>query len=226
MKFRITSFVVALALLVFTLPALAGGYTAEEYKSHIKSALEVEDYAKAVEICNEAIEQYPDDADFWYYKGFALAELEQFDEAMEAYKEADRIKPYEENFCLINNREAQEKYEMGFEQRKSKNYDSAIEYFTEALEIEPENAQTLYETGVCYALIGNYSTSIKYIKEAIRVKPDHAALIALSTVYFMSEDWSNALFFSMLVFEICPSDYEDRGLIEERIEECEKHLNE
>jgi tetratricopeptide (TPR) repeat protein len=211
-------------LFVISISAYAQNLTAEEYKSQIKLALEVEDYEKAVVICNQAIENYPDDADFWYYKGFAIAELKQFDEAMEVYRTADRLKPFEISDVEFENEEARKQYELG--KNNISNPDLATQYFLESNKLEPENPMAIYEAGISYLFDKkNYPRAIKCFKKALEVKPDDQAIIALGTAYYKAKIWEKARFYSEVTITILP-DYNHRDSIEERIKECEKHLNE
>jgi tetratricopeptide (TPR) repeat protein len=200
----------------------AQGYSADEYKSDIRAALETEDYSKAIILCDNAIKEYPNDADFFYYEGFALAETKQFDKAMEAYRSADKIEPFLINQILdFEDSSAEETYLRGL--YYIPNPDQAIKYFLESNRLEPENPMGLSEAAKSYLDKKDYQNSIICLKKAIIIKPDFA-LVVLARAYFGAKDWEKASFYSKLTLELLP-DYKDRNIAEERIKECEKHLS-
>jgi tetratricopeptide (TPR) repeat protein len=200
----------------------AQGYSADEYKKDIRAALEAEDYTKAIVICENALRDYTNDADFFYYEGFALAESGQFDKAMETFKTADKIKPFKVESIEFKNKNARDQFDLG-KYNRSSNYDLATKYFLESNRIEPENPMGLYEAAMSYSRKGENSNALKYFKEAIEIKPDFVALLALGTIYYENREWEEAHFYSKLTLELLP-DYSNRNIIEERIKECEKHL--
>jgi tetratricopeptide (TPR) repeat protein len=195
------------------------------YKNTIRDQLNKNDYSGAILTCDSALKSYSNDADFWYFKGFILKKLGKSEEAMEAYKIADRIKPYNAESTPLKNSDAKKYYELGIEQKKeSKDYNLAIDSFRESSKLEKENPQPLYEIGACYVLLGDYSKGIQYLEKALETKPDNMALNAIATAHFMNKNWSEALFYSNLILSLLPPDYVNRGVIEERKSICEKYL--
>lgn len=52
------------------------------------------DYNKAIEICNESISLYSENTDAYINKALALANIQEYDQAIDSYKEAIKINPY------------------------------------------------------------------------------------------------------------------------------------
>lgn len=221
MKSRTIIPLAVLFLFLITIPAHAQNYTAKEYKSQIRSALEVEDYAKAVEVCDEAIEHYPDNADFWYYKGFALAELKRFDEAMEAYEMGISIHFDEHEGKEFENEEASKHYHNGLANKK-KNPDLAIEEHLIAHELGPTNPLPFYEMAVIYFIKKDFERAIVYFKKSLKIKPSNTSgIIGLGRSYLENTQCEDALFYFKLGKMMRPND----NRILEYIDECLGHMD-
>ncbi len=96
------------------------------------------DYENAMKYFDEAIRNYPRDADAWFGKGFVLYRQGKFNEAIKAYDEAIRIDPV--NAMAWNNR--------GLALVNLGMYDDAIECFDTAAGIFPQSADIWYNKGV------------------------------------------------------------------------------
>ena len=66
---------------------------APEYKKAVR-AIDKENYAKAVELLQQVIDDDPKDANAWNYLGFSHRKMGDFDEALTAYQKALAIRPY------------------------------------------------------------------------------------------------------------------------------------
>ena len=56
---------------------------------------------KTVEYCNKAIELEPNNADAWYYKGWALGNLARFDEEIECLDKVLELDPKYESAWFL-----------------------------------------------------------------------------------------------------------------------------
>ena len=63
-----------------------------EYRKAVK-AIKKEDYAQAVELLQQVVDENPKNANAWNYMGYSLRNLNKYDEALAAYEQALQIKP-------------------------------------------------------------------------------------------------------------------------------------
>ena len=96
--------------------------------------------------------------------GVALAKGGRFDEAVDHYYVALRIKPDQAE--VYNN--------LGNALEAQGNVDEAIRRYTEALRIEPDNAKAHNNLGNALATQGKVDEAISHYSEALRIEPDHA----------------------------------------------------
>ncbi len=132
------------------------------------------DRGKVIAFKDAEIEDYKKTEEYWFYLGFAYADSGKYKEAMEAFKQAIRIKP---NVAVSH-------YNLGIVYDSLGKYQEAIEEYKQAIRIKPDYAEAYDNLGNAYADSGKYKEAIEAFKHAIRIKPDYAlAHYNLSVVY-------------------------------------------
>jgi len=162
------------------------------------NALLSENYITALIYFQESVKQNSKNADAHFYIGFCYSGLGRYQEEIEAYKQAIRIKPdfaeahfymgvaygilgrYQEEIdaykqaIRINPDYAEAHYNMGVVYGKLGRYQDAIEAYKQAIRIKPDFADAHYNMGVTYGKLGRYQEAIEAFKQAIRIKPNDA----------------------------------------------------
>ncbi|TFG50228.1 MAG: tetratricopeptide repeat protein [Candidatus Brocadiia bacterium] len=117
-----------------------------------------------------------------YNLGDAYCDLGLYREAIEAYKQAIKIKPIADTY---NN--------LGFACCGIGRYQEAIEAFKQVIRIKPD-AIAYNNLGVAYGKSGRYQEAIEAYKQAIKLKQDFAdAHFGLGLAYLKSSDKTSAL---------------------------------
>lgn len=140
----------------------------------------------------------PKDAEGWYTKGYNLARLGKYDEAIKAYDDAIKLDPgyvnawYAKGNNLNNLGRYDEainaydeairldpKYEnawyaKGFNLKKLERYDEAIKAYDEAIRLDPKDAKAWCAKGNVLDMQGKYDAAIENYDEAIRLDPQGA----------------------------------------------------
>ncbi len=96
--------------------------------------------------------------------GSAYSGLKQYDQAIQAYREALRIQP--EYAAAWNH--------LGVTYLDLKQYDKAIQACLEALRIQPGYTEALSNLGSAYRDIKQYDRAIQAVREALRIQPEYA----------------------------------------------------
>ena len=128
-----------------------------------------EDYEKALAHFKQAVEANPRGPMAWLpmawlLMGYCYAERGRSAEAIEAYKQAIRIKPdFAEAHCFLGIR-------YGMLGRNAE----AIEAYKQAIRIKPDYPEAHYNLGVTHGELGRNAEAIEAYKQAIRIKPDYA----------------------------------------------------
>ena len=129
---------------------------------------------KVIALKDSALEDYEKTAEYWFYLGYYYGEAKMHREALEAYKQAIRIKPDL----------AEAHYNLGVAYRKLGMYKEAIKAYKQAIRIKPDDADAHYNLGVAYRKLGMNKEALEAYKQAIRIKPDDAdAHLGLGIAY-------------------------------------------
>jgi tetratricopeptide (TPR) repeat protein len=154
----------------------------------------------------------------WYSLGIAYGELGRHQEAVDAFKEALRLKPdYAEAWNNLGTAYShQGRYQeaiqackealrlkpdypvawhnLGVAHHRLDRYQEAIQAYKEAIRLKPDFAEAWNNLGLTYRRLDRYQEAIKAYKEAIRLKPDFAeAWNGLGAAYAGLRRWQDAI---------------------------------
>jgi S1-C subfamily serine protease len=164
------------------------------------------------------IEDYQKTAEYWFNLGYAYSSAGRKTDAVNAYKEAIKIKPklINAHFNLGNvygrlgrNKEAIESYKQALRLKPNyaaahnnlgniyitlKRYEEAAEACKQAIRINPDYTEAHNNLGLCYANLGNHQKAVDSYKQAIRINPGYSiAHYNLGRAYLALKDTSAAL---------------------------------
>ncbi len=122
----------------------------------------LEDYPKAVEFYQIALEKYPKNMDLILSIGNTYTNMNQTDKAMEWFSKL----PFEE----IHNVDTL--YNIGVNFYNNSSYEKAVKYFAKATEINNEFAQGFFELGMTYTALNKIPEAIAALKKFMELDPD------------------------------------------------------
>lgn len=123
-----------------------------------------DDYDKAIECYDRAIEADPYLVDAWHKKGNALYNKEDYDEAIKCYDRAS----------LINPNHFDSWYKKGITYKKKNYHDQALKSYDRAIQIRANTSNVWYERGLSLSYLRRYEEAIKCYDNAIEFSPKHA----------------------------------------------------
>jgi tetratricopeptide (TPR) repeat protein len=120
----------------------------------------------------------------YYDLGVSYGKLGRITEAIEAYKNAVRIKPaYVEAY-----------YNLGNACSALGRYTEAIEVYKQAIRIQPDLIDAHNNLGIAYCALGRWPEAIEAYNQAIRIQPDDpGAHYNLGNAYCAIGRWSEAI---------------------------------
>jgi len=121
-----------------------------------------DNYGEALPFFIQYLKINPESAFAWFGAGHCCSSLGRYEEAIQAYKEAIRLKP---DFAAYNNL-ANTYHELG-------RNEEAFRAIQQAIRLEPEHAGGYYNLGNACDELGRYEEAIQAYKKAIRLKPDY-----------------------------------------------------
>jgi len=157
-----------------------------------------EDCENALRFFIESLKNNPELESAYFQIGYCLAKLGRYDQTIEVYRRALRIKPDDadvyNNLCVSYNMlgrfgeaietckqavrikpDLAEAYSnLGWTHQKLGKYAEGIEFCKQAIRIRPDHALAHYNLGNNYAGLARYEEALESYKQAIRINPDHA----------------------------------------------------
>jgi len=143
----------------------AGGRSQSEWLTRAIALELSKDWLGLLDWCMKWTTNKPEDAVAWYRLGVAYGELNRYNDADEAYRQALRINP----------EDAAAWYNLGVAYGELNRYNDAIEAYRQALRINPEDAAAWYNLGATYGELNRYDDAIKAYRQALRINPELAA---------------------------------------------------
>lgn len=135
--------------------------------------IEKEDWQGLLTLSQQRVKSEPEFALAWVSLGNAYSGLQQYDRAIQAYREALRIQP----------EDASAWSSLGDVYKDLKQYDNAIKAYRDALRIQPEHFLAWHSLGIAYAHLQQYDQAIQAYREALRIQPFPLAWYNLGGAY-------------------------------------------
>jgi tetratricopeptide (TPR) repeat protein len=121
----------------------------EAWLELIKLRLEQENMAEVLAVSDRAIKNMPDESSFYLFKGMALTDKKQYEDALQAYKIGlDKVNEEDTNSV------AQLSMQMADVYAQLKKMDDAFTYYEKAYQINPNNATLLNNYAYYLSLAG------------------------------------------------------------------------
>ena len=152
-------------------------------------------YDKAFEYYEKAIELELDNSEAFFNIGNAYYNTGNYGNAFEYYKRAIELN--------LDNPEAY--FNIGNAYYDKCYYDEAIECYEKAIELKPDYADAYYYLGNAYCVENNYGKAIESYKKAIEFNPDNTdAYYYLGNTYNETRNYQNAIICYIKAIELNP----------------------
>ena len=143
-----------------------------------------DDYARAVQFFEKAVEIDPGYAESWYQAGFCYGMLGRHGDALKASRQAARLRP----------EWAETHINIGASSFALGQYKDAADAYRQATKLDPDNADTQYALGLSLNKLSRADEEILAYKRAVAIKPDFAnAWEQLGAAYFKQKRYSAAI---------------------------------
>lgn len=190
--------------------------TAWDYLRKGNRAFDENDYDKAKEYYDKAIELNPEFAKAYYNRGIAYGELKDYDKAIEDNSKAIEFDP----------KDVSAYYNRGNAYYNLKRYYKAIEDYSKAIELNPELAKVYINRGNMYSKLKENYKAIKDFNKAIELDPeDTEAYNNRGVAYYELKEYDKAIENYSKAIELKPElvgAYYNRAIAYEALGETEK----
>lgn len=156
---------------------------AERMYSQGVAQLSRDDFARALQFFEKAIELDSNYAEAWYQAGFCYGIVGRHNEALKASRHAARLRPeWSETYVNIG----ASSFALG-------QYKEAVEAYKQAIKLDDRNAETQYALGLSLNKVNRTDEEILAYKRAVALKPDHSnAIEKLGLAYFKLKRYADA----------------------------------
>lgn len=138
--------------------------------------------------------EIPNDAEVQYYIGECYRYMGQYEEAIEVYNKAIKIRPKYGNAY----------WGLGECYNKTKRYQESLDSFKQAIEIDPNDELSHSSLGDLYAVLGRYQEAIESSTQACRLSnyKDYDYIASLAAVYSQAGDFDKAVEYQEKAIEL------------------------
>jgi tetratricopeptide (TPR) repeat protein len=175
-------------------------YFRESFKIGVDAA-NAGDYTKALEAFNNALVIEPKQVDTYKNLVYVYSRLDSLTGMMQVYEELLAVEPNDHETYLAL---------AGIHNRRQE-YDKTIERLRKAVEVAPDSAKPriIGEIGITYDLMGKGDEAMKTYEQALQMSPGNKDLLFnLGRLYFMRDDYANAVKQFTEVWKSNPEDFE------------------
>ncbi len=145
-----------------------------------KNSFRQKNYQKSLNDLNRAIEIYPENAKYYYWRANTLSQLNQHRQATEDILYASKLDPGDQSIQELRKWMANKLVRQGYELRNNTNKSSEIDKYDYALRLQPNDASTYYRRARAYLAQNNIDLAIQDLNNSIKLEPnniDHYILI-------------------------------------------------
>jgi tetratricopeptide (TPR) repeat protein len=198
-------------------------------------------YKEAIDLCHKAITITKNEKnkerlnEGYFHLGISYNELRQYQQAVDAYKQAIKIEPnhhvtynnmgvsyigleeYQQtikacqNTIKINPNYTKAYHNIGIAYSKLEQYQKAIDAYKKAIEIEPNYHKVYMDMSFAYNKLGKYQKVIDTYKKAIEIKSDdYVAYNDMGNAYSQLEQYQKAIVAYKKAIKIKPDCHDAR----------------
>ncbi len=138
--------------------------TLKQLKQKYNALIGSKNYNEIIEVCTQIIQLDPNNAEDFYNRGTAYANLKQSEKAIQDYNKVIELEP--NNAEAFNNR--------GSAYTDLKQFGKAIQDYNKAIESNSKYAKAFYNRGVTYANLKQFGKAIQDYNKAIELEPNDA----------------------------------------------------
>ncbi len=171
--------------------------------------------AEALELYQLLISLNRTDADIFQKTGYCLQKEKRYNEAIDAYRKADLLKP--DHLWTIRH--------LATCHRQMKDFASALQYYKKAEAIQPDNPTVLFQAGSCLAELGRHEEALQYFFKLDFIETDCIkARRAIGWCSFVCGKYEQAMKYYRKVLNTHPlaTDYLNAGHVAWKLNDMEK----
>jgi tetratricopeptide (TPR) repeat protein len=162
----------------------AAGYGETEWWKRAVALIEMKDWNGLLDWSLKWTAKNSKSALAWFSLGAACCNLNRYEDAIEAFRQALRLNP----------QFADAWSNIGTSYTALDRYDDAIEAFRQALRVDPKNVEAWVGLGASYNWLGRKNDAIEAFRQALHINPKHvSAWLGLGATYTSLTRYEDAI---------------------------------
>jgi tetratricopeptide (TPR) repeat protein len=193
MKREQTWFVGMMAVLLTTFFLITGCQNTAVTSA--KVYMQQNNYDKAIEQCNIAISQNPNDAEAYFVLGKAYGTKGMYREMKDAFDKSLAISNSRAaDIQSLKNRYWRELFNSGVSSYRQDQLDKAVDKFLLAIELIPDSTASYKNLGIVYSQMDKDSMAVQTYLKAIEIDPEDIKMkTVLGSLYYKNGEYENAI---------------------------------
>ena len=173
-----------------------------------KVYIQQDNWEKAIEQLEMAVELYPSDAEAHYLLGEGMAQQQNWDRMNEEFDKSLKIAPTFE-MQIKNTREKSwvNQFNAGVGKLNKDDVEGAIESFETAARINPNRVESYKSLGIAYMRMDDLENASKNFSKVLELEPDNKdAMNGLAGIYFQLKEFQKVVELEKKALEMDPDD--------------------
>lgn len=169
---------------------------AELLEDTIEQCIDNFRFKDGLRITNALLKIAAFDSDQWFNKGYCLAHMKKYQNALNAYNKARSLNPHDIELLVetasveillgkfedaentlnaaleLSEDKSQIYIRFGRLHERKGDHKTAIDFFTKAMKLDPQNPDPYFQIAICYENMGSYKKSLGYYEKYLNLDPE------------------------------------------------------
>ncbi len=173
-----------------------------------KVYIQQDNWDKAIEQLEMAVEMYPDDAEAHYLLGEGMAQKQDWERMNEEFEKSLKIAPtFEAQIKNTREKNWVNQFNAGVGKLNKNDIEGAIKNFETAARIEPDRVESYKTLGIAYTKMDDLEKAKENFQKVLELEPDNKdAINGLASIHFQLKEYQQVVDLEKKVLEVDPED--------------------
>lgn len=173
-----------------------------------KVYIQQDNWDKAIEQLEMAVEMYPSDVEAHYLLGEGMAQKQNWERMNEEFDQSLAVAPtFEAQIKNTREKNWVNKFNAGVASLNNNDVEKAIENVTTAVRIDPTRVESYKTLGIAYTRADNLELAKENFRKVLELEPDNKdAINGLANIHFQLEEYADVVALEKKSIEMDPED--------------------
>jgi len=173
-----------------------------------KVYIQQDNWDKAIEQLEMAVDMYPEDVEAHYLLGEGMAQKQNWERMNEEFEKSLSIAPtFEAQIKNTREKNWVNQFNSGVSKLNNNQVEEAIKSFTTATRIDPARVEAYKTLGIAYTKVEDLEKSKESFAKVLELEPDNKdAITGLANIHFQLEEYDKVIELEKNTLEMDPDD--------------------